>query len=50
MPSSWRDACIGVVGATGAVGSVTLDLLRERGYDNVRVFASERSVGKRLGA
>ncbi len=50
MPSSLRDACIGVVGATGAVGSVTLDLLRERGYDNVRVFASERSAGKRLGA
>ena len=40
---------IGVVGATGAVGSVTLDLLRERGYDNVRVFASARSAGKRLG-
>ncbi len=50
MPSSLRDACIGVVGATGAVGSVTLDLLRKRGYDNVRVFASERSAGKRLGA
>jgi aspartate-semialdehyde dehydrogenase len=50
MPSSLRDARIGVVGATGAVGSVTLDLLRERGYDNVRVFASERSAGKRLGA
>jgi aspartate-semialdehyde dehydrogenase len=49
MPSSLRDSRIGVVGATGAVGSVTLDLLRERGYENVRVFASARSAGKRLG-
>jgi aspartate-semialdehyde dehydrogenase len=40
---------IGVVGATGAVGSVALDLLAERGYDNVRVFASARSAGRRLG-
>jgi aspartate-semialdehyde dehydrogenase len=40
---------IGVVGATGAVGTVTLELLRERGYENVRVFASARSAGKRLG-
>jgi aspartate-semialdehyde dehydrogenase len=40
---------IGVVGATGAVGSVTLELLRARGYEHVRVFASARSAGKRLG-
>jgi aspartate-semialdehyde dehydrogenase len=40
---------IGVVGATGAVGTVTLGLLRARGYENVRVFASARSVGKELG-
>jgi aspartate-semialdehyde dehydrogenase len=40
---------IGVVGATGAVGTVTVDLLQERGYDNVRLFASARSVGKQLG-
>jgi aspartate-semialdehyde dehydrogenase len=40
---------IGVVGATGAVGTVTLDLLRARGYENVRIFASARSAGKRLG-
>jgi aspartate-semialdehyde dehydrogenase len=40
---------VGVVGATGAVGTVTLDLLRERGYENVRVFASARSAGKQLG-
>src|SRR3954464_12475964 len=40
---------IGVVGATGAVGTVTLELLRARGYDNVRIFASARSAGKQLG-
>jgi aspartate-semialdehyde dehydrogenase len=39
------DAAIGVVGATGAVGRVTLSLLRERGYENVRAFASGRSAG-----
>ena len=36
---------IGVVGATGAVGKVTLALLAERGYSNVRAFASQRSAG-----
>jgi aspartate-semialdehyde dehydrogenase len=36
---------IGVVGATGAVGRVTLELLEERGYENVRAFASARSAG-----
>ncbi|HZT16852.1 MAG TPA: Asd/ArgC dimerization domain-containing protein [Gaiellaceae bacterium] len=41
---------VGVVGATGAVGTVTLDLLRARGYERVRVFASARSAGTRLGA
>jgi aspartate-semialdehyde dehydrogenase len=44
-----RSARIGVVGATGAVGSVTLALLRERGYENVRAFASARSAGTTLG-
>jgi aspartate-semialdehyde dehydrogenase len=39
---------IGVVGATGAVGTVTLALLAERGYENVRAFASVRSAGSRL--
>jgi aspartate-semialdehyde dehydrogenase len=36
---------IGVVGATGAVGTVTLALLAERGYESVRAFASARSAG-----
>jgi aspartate-semialdehyde dehydrogenase len=36
------------VGATGAVGTVTLELLAERGYDDVRAFASERSAGSRI--
>ena len=40
---------IGVVGATGAVGTVTLGLLAERGYEGVRAFASPRSAGRRLG-
>jgi len=48
-PPVGRDVAIGVVGATGAVGPVTLDLLRERGYENVRAFASARSAGKQLG-
>ncbi len=43
------DARIGVVGATGAVGTITVELLRERGYRDVRLFASERSAGRRLG-
>ena len=41
-----RDARIGVVGATGAVGPVAVELLRQRGYTNVRAFASARSAGK----
>lgn len=40
------DARIGVVGATGAVGQVTLALLAERGYAGVRAFASARSAGR----
>jgi aspartate-semialdehyde dehydrogenase len=43
-----REARIGVVGATGAVGTVTLRLLRERGHGNVRAFASGRSAGREL--
>jgi aspartate-semialdehyde dehydrogenase len=37
---------IGVVGATGAVGTVTLDLLGRRGFLHVRAFASGRSAGR----
>jgi aspartate-semialdehyde dehydrogenase len=36
---------IGVIGATGAVGQVTLALLAERGFGQVRAFASARSAG-----
>jgi len=39
---------IAVVGATGAVGGVTLRLLKERGYVQVRAFASARSAGREL--
>ena len=39
---------IAVVGATGAVGGVTLRLLRERGYGQVRALASARSAGREL--
>ena len=39
---------IGVVGATGAVGTVTLRILRERGHEHVRAFASGRSAGREL--
>ncbi len=47
-PGVGREVAIGVVGATGAVGPVTLELLRERGYQNLRAFASARSAGKQL--
>ena len=43
-----REARIAVVGATGAVGAVTMRLLRERGHENVRAFASGRSAGREL--
>jgi aspartate-semialdehyde dehydrogenase len=44
-----RDARIGVVGASGAVGSVTVQLLRERGFENLRLFASSTSAGRQIG-
>ncbi|HEX2504733.1 MAG TPA: Asd/ArgC dimerization domain-containing protein [Gaiellaceae bacterium] len=37
---------IGVVGATGAVGRVTLELLAGRDLGEVRAFASSRSAGR----
>ena len=36
---------VAVVGATGAVGRVMIDLLHERGFEDVRAFASARSAG-----
>jgi len=39
---------IAVIGATGAVGGVTLQLLRARGYRQVRALASTRSAGTEL--
>jgi aspartate-semialdehyde dehydrogenase len=44
-----NDVRVAVVGGTGAVGTVTLRLLRERGYEQVRVFASARSAGREVG-
>ncbi len=47
------DACsIAVIGATGAVGRVFLDILEERNFPttDIRLCASERSVGKNLKA
>jgi aspartate-semialdehyde dehydrogenase len=43
-----RDAPVAVVGATGAVGTVAVRILRERGFENVRAFASARSAGSTL--
>jgi aspartate-semialdehyde dehydrogenase len=42
------DMRIAVVGATGAVGGVLRGILAERGYDDVRLFASARSAGSEL--
>jgi aspartate-semialdehyde dehydrogenase len=39
---------IGVVGATGAVGRVVVEILRERGFEDVRLFASARSAGSEI--
>jgi aspartate-semialdehyde dehydrogenase len=41
---------IAVVGATGAVGQTTLKLLEERNFpvSDIRLYASERSVGKKM--
>lgn len=41
---------VGIVGATGVTGEVTLRLLRERKFpvDELRLFASRRSTGRRI--
>ena len=44
------DLTIAIVGATGAVGRVALDLLAERGHsaEKIVAMASSRSAGKKL--
>jgi aspartate-semialdehyde dehydrogenase len=39
---------VAVVGATGAVGAVMVDLLLERGFEDVHALASARSAGKEV--
>ncbi len=39
---------VGIVGATGAVGRVAIPLLRERGHEDIRLFASGRSAGTEI--
>ena len=39
---------VGVVGATGAVGTVALELLSERGFTDIHAFASSRSAGSEV--
>ena len=42
--------CVGVVGATGAVGKIVLSLLQQRGFPakQFRLFASARSAGQKI--
>ncbi len=49
MPTS-KQLNVAVVGATGLVGSEMLKILAERKFpaETVRVFASDRSVGKHV--
>jgi aspartate-semialdehyde dehydrogenase len=35
-----------VIGSTGAVGTIVTQMLLDRGYENLRLFASARSAGK----
>ncbi|MFN8840213.1 MAG: aspartate-semialdehyde dehydrogenase [Burkholderiales bacterium] len=50
FPNSRESFRVGVVGATGLVGSLMLRCLHERGFpvESIRLFASPRSVGSRL--
>ncbi len=50
MPASKSPKNVGVVGATGLVGEFMLSILAERNFpiNTLRLFASERSVGKKL--
>jgi aspartate-semialdehyde dehydrogenase len=48
MASVPAEPRIAVVGATGAVGPVTMRLLRARGHSKIRAFASRRSAGSTI--
>lgn len=50
MPEEPKGLNVAVVGATGQVGRVMLEMLKERGYPvaSLRVFSSPRSAGKKL--
>ncbi len=48
MIGTTSDLRVAVIGATGAVGPVALELLAKRGYHEVRAFASARSAGQRI--
>jgi aspartate-semialdehyde dehydrogenase len=37
---------VAVVGSTGAVGTIVTQMLLDRGYDDLRLFASARSAGR----
>jgi aspartate-semialdehyde dehydrogenase len=37
---------VAVVGSTGAVGTLVVDLLQQRGFDDLHLFASARSAGR----
>ena len=37
---------IAVIGSTGAVGTLVVELLEQRGHDDITLFASARSAGK----
>ena len=41
---------ISIVGATGAVGKICLDILSERKFpsDKINIFASKKSEGKKI--
>ena len=43
---------VGIVGATGLVGTMMREILEERGFPaaSLRLFATARSAGKRLFA
>ena len=47
---NFHDVTIGIVGATGAVGSVALELLENQGHPPEKIvpIASPRSEGKKL--